>query len=286
MHRAEQQTTPARGRAVDVFTSADDDSPSDGQLRLFPTRRQSRSVIALYTDFGLDDPYVGQMKAVLLRQTGGSIAIVDLLHRVPNFDPVAGAHLLSALQAQFDPGTVFVAVVDPGVGSERLPVVLEADGKYYVGPDNGLLAVVAARALRCRAWRITWRPSRLSASFHGRDLFAPIAARIAIGDWPADDLADCACLTERLSGNDLPQIIYLDHYGNAMTGWRAANVAPDATIATPSEHIASARVFSAVPIGQVFWYENSLGLVEIAVNRGHAAARLNLVVGAPVALLA
>jgi len=241
-------------------------------------------LIALYTDFGVDDPYVGQMKAALLAETRSSLPIVDLLHRVPNFDCLAGAHLLSALQAQFAPGTVFLAIVDPGVGSERTPVVLEADGKYYVGPDNGLLAVVAARAQACRTWRIVWRPPGLSVSFHGRDLFAPIAAHIARGDWPASELAECASLAERLSGNDLAQIIYIDHYGNAMTGLRAANIVRNTTVGTPAGPIAPARVFSAVPGGQAFWYENSLGLVEIAVNRGHAAARLDLRVGLPVTL--
>lgn len=243
------------------------------------------SLIALYTDFGHDDPYVGQLKVALLRQTQGIVPIVDLLHRVPNFDPLAGAHLLSALQAQFDPGTVFVAVVDPGVGSERSALVVEADGKYYVGPDNGLLAVVTARAQTHRTWRIVWRPAVLSVSFHGRDLFAPIAARIAVGDWPAAALADCADVAERLPADDLAQVIYIDHYGNAMTGLRVANLAREATLATRAVQIPAARVFSAVPAGQAFWYENSLGLAEIAINRGHAAARLDLAVGSPVRLI-
>lgn len=243
------------------------------------------SLIALYTDFGHDDPYVGQLKVALLRQTKGIVPIVDLLHRVPNFDALAGAHLLSALQTQFDPGTVFVAVVDPGVGSERAPVVVEADGKYYVGPDNGLLAVVAARAQTLRIWRIIWRPAALSVSFHGRDLFAPIAARIASGDWPAAALADCSDLVQRLPADDLAQVIYIDHYGNAMTGLRAAKLAQDATLATRAEQIPAARVFSAVPAGQAFWYANSLGLAEIAINRGNAAARLDLAVGSPVAVI-
>lgn len=256
-----------------------------GHAVSLPFARQAIALIALFTDFGVDDPYVGQMKAVLLRRTHGAVPIVDLLHRVPSFDTLAGAHLLSALQGQIDPGSVFVAVVDPGVGSNRPAVVLEADGKWYVGPDNGLLAVVAARSRAHRTWRIVWQPEALSASFHGRDLFAPIAARIAVGDWPASALAACADLAERLPASDLGQVIYIDHYGNAMTGLRAASMPPTAGLVARAGRIPAARVFAAVPVGQTFWYENSLGLAEIAINRGHAAARLDLAVGSPVTLV-
>ncbi len=228
-------------------------------------------MIVLFTDFALDDPYVGQMKAALLRAGRPDMPIVDLLHRVPDFG--------------FDRGSVFLAVVDPGVGSDRPAAVLEADGKYYVGPDNGLLAVVAARAREQRSWRIVWRPERLSNSFHGRDLFAPVAARIAAGDWPAAWLVS-ARLHHQLPADDLAEIIYVDHYGNAMTGMRAANVPPQARLRVNGHDVPSARVFAEVAAGEVFWYENSIGLLEIAVNRGSAASRLSLAAGSPVTLLA
>jgi hypothetical protein len=242
-------------------------------------------MIVLFTDFAIDDPYVGQMKAALLRAGRPDMPIVDLLHRVPDFAARAGAHLLAALQASFDRGSVFLAVVDPGVGSDRPAAVLEADGKYYVGPDNGLLAVVAARAREQRSWRIVWRPERLSNSFHGRDLFAPVAARIAAGDWPAAWLVS-ARLHHQLPADDLAEIIYVDHYGNAMTGMRAANVPPQARLRVNGHDVPSARVFAEVAAGEVFWYENSIGLLEIAVNRGSAASRLSLAAGSPVTLLA
>ncbi|WP_186406650.1 SAM hydrolase/SAM-dependent halogenase family protein [Candidatus Accumulibacter aalborgensis] len=243
-------------------------------------------MIVLYTDFGIDDPYVGQMKAALLRhgRRGRDVPIIDLLHAVPNFDPRAGAHLLAALATSFDRSTVFLAVVDPGVGSDLAAVVLEADGKFYVGPDNGLLGVVAARAQVLRTWRITWQPDGLSASFHGRDLFAPIAARIAAGKWPAGAIEECDGLEHTLSADDLSEVIYLDHYGNAMTGMRASNISREVALVVGARRIPPARVFSEVPPGQTFWYENSVGLVEIAVNRGSAASVLLLAVGSPVAL--
>ncbi len=243
-------------------------------------------MLVLYTDFGIDDPYLGQMKAALLRHGQREVPMIDLLHRVPDFDARAGAHLLAALQNSFDAGSVFLAVVDPGVGSDRPAVVVEADEKWYVGPDNGLLAVLAARAQALRTWHITWRPERLSASFHGRDLFAPIAARIAAGDWPAEAVEACAGLDHRMAADDLAEVIYIDHYGNAFTGMRAANVARKARLAVGSARILPARVFAEAPRGQAFWYENSVGLVEIAVNRGSAAAELRLAVGSPVALAA
>ena len=136
-------------------------------------------MIVLFTDFGADDIYVGQVKAALLGHLPAGAVIIDLLHSVPNFHARAGAHLLAALQSGFPADTVFLSVVDPGVGTDRDAVILQADNKWYVGPDNGLLSLVAARATKTQTRRIVWRPPNLSSSFHGRDLFAPVAAWIA-----------------------------------------------------------------------------------------------------------
>lgn len=243
-------------------------------------------MIVLYTDFGADDIYVAQVKAVLLQAAPEGTAIVDLLHSVPDFDPRAGAHLLAALQSRFPPGAVFLAVVDPGVGSARAAAVLEADGRWFVGPDNGLLSVVAGRAARARTWRITWRPDNASASFHGRDLFAPIAAELAGGDLPLDYLEEVPALEVSLAAGDLAEIIYVDHYGNAITGLRA-NALPDtAWIEAAGQRFTRTRVFSELPPGGACWYENSVGLVEIAVNRGSAAKQFDLCVGDTVQPLA
>lgn len=242
-------------------------------------------MIVLFTDFGADDLYVGQVKARLLQGAPAATAIVDLLHSVPNFDALAGAHLLAAVHRHFPAGCVFFAVIDPGVGSNRAAAVLEADGQWFVGPDNGLLSIVAARASHARTWRVRWRPDALSTSFHGRDLFAPIAAGIAGGVLEAEWLEPSERLEVAFAADDLARVIYLDHYGNAMTGLRAANVPSSASLEVAGQHIAWARVFSDVAPGTAIWYENSLGLVEIAVNRDSAAARLGLSVGDPVALV-
>lgn len=243
-------------------------------------------MIVLFTDFGADDIYVAQVKAVLVQQAPPGTPIHDLLHTVPNFDARAGAHLLAALQASFPAGSVFLAVIDPGVGSARDAIVLEADGKAYVGPDNGLLSVVAARAGKARTWRIVWRPSARSASFHGRDLFAPIAAWIAAGSLAKDKLEEMAGLNIQLGSDDLAEVIHIDHYGNALTGLRAGNVSRSAKIEVGGQQLAYARVFADAPTGSAFWHENSVSLVEIAVRGGSAAEMMRLRVGDTVRLVA
>lgn len=239
-------------------------------------------MIVLFTDFGADDVYVGQMKAALLRHGAAATPIIDLTHSAPNFDARAAAHLLAALQWQFDAGAVFLAVVDPGVGGAREPVLVQAEGRWYVGPDNGLLSVVAARAADQRTWRIVWRPQNLSATFHGRDLFAPVAARLVSGALAADAIEETAGLAVQLGAADLAQVIYLDHYGNAMTGLRAAEIPHDAMIEVAGARLRRARSFAEAAPGHPFWYENSVGLVEIALNQGSAARALKLAVGAAV----
>ena len=119
----------------------------------------------------------------------------------------------------------------------------------------------------------------LSASFHGRDLFAPMAAWLSRGDLPSDKLDETAGLSVQLGGDDLAEVIYIDHYGNVLTGLRAGTVARSARLVIPAGDVAYARVFSDAQIGQAFWYENSIGLVEIAVNCGSAAAQLGVRVG-------
>jgi S-adenosylmethionine hydrolase len=243
-------------------------------------------MIVLFTDFGADDIYVAQVKAVLLDQLRIDTPIVDLLHSVSNFDVKAGAHLLAALQARFPAGTVFLAVVDPGVGTSRDAVIVEADGKWFVGPDNGLLSVTAARAAASHVRRIVWRPQRLSASFHGRDLFAPVVAWIANGAVPPDKIEAIAELSVRLGADDLGEVIHADHYGNALTGLRACNMPRGAMLEVRGYRLAYVQVFAEAPAGCAFWYENSLGLVEIAANRASVVDLLGLRVGDPVVVTA
>ena len=233
-------------------------------------------IIFLFTDFGGADLYVGQIKAAMLSHAPEA-AIIDLLHEAPAFNTKAGAHLLAALVSHVPAGSITLAVVDPGVGSPRRPVAVQADRRWYVGPDNGLLSVVAARAAAAQAFPIKWRPPAMSESFHGRDLFAPVAAMLAAGR--EDMLAAADELDVRLGGADLSEIIYLDHYGNGITGLRAGAVPKTAHLAVNGYRVAHARAFAEVAAGTAFWYENSFGLIEFAANQVSAAQRLELRIG-------
>jgi hypothetical protein len=237
--------------------------------------------ILLFTDFGADDLYVGQVEAMLDRHAPG-VRVIDLLHEAPPFNVRASAHLLAALAQGLPRGHVFLGVVDPGVGSDRDAVVMRADGRWFVGPDNGLFSVVAARAATRSVWRITGQPPGVSPSFHGRDLFAPMAAAVATDEFPDENVAPAHDLAVHFGGEDLAEVIYVDHYGNCFTGIRARGVATTGRLVAGGRELARAPVFSAVEPGTAFWYENSSGLVEIAVNHGSAAADLGLAVGAPV----
>ena len=240
-------------------------------------------MIVLFTDFGLAGPYIGQMKAVL-HDHAPQHPVVDLMADAPRFDPKAAAYLLAAYASGFPSGSVFLCVVDPGVGGARAALAIEADGRWYVGPDNGLMAIAARRAASARAWRLTWRPERLSASFHGRDLFAPVAVRLALGETPPGEATELAALEGSNWPDDLAEIVYLDSYGNAMTGLRAQDVPPQSRLSVAGHRLPPARTFSDVAPGQAFWYENANGLAEIAVNLGSAVAVLGLAAGQPVAI--
>ena len=238
-------------------------------------------MIVLVTDFGLAGPYTGQMKAVL-RRAAPAIDVIDLFAEAPAGNPKAAAYLLGAYAPWFPTGTVFLCVVDPGVGGARAPLMLEADGRSYVGPDNGLFELILRRAHMSQVRRITWQPPLLSASFHGRDLFAPVAAQLAMGEIPQGE--PHAPLRKSAWPDDLGEIVYIDHYGNALTGLRAMAVPRDSILTVATRKIAHAATFSAVPTGAPFWYENSNGLAEIAINLGRADQVLGLTVGSPVAI--
>lgn len=235
-------------------------------------------MIVIATDFGNEGPYLGQMKAVLLREAP-AIPVIDLFADLPSFAIQPAAYLLAAYVGEFPPGTVFLCVVDPGVGSARAPVVLRADGRWYVGPDNGLFNVIAQRAADVAWWNITWRPDYLSRSFHGRDLFAPVAARIARGDAVPGVVADPATRTQEHWPPDLAQVIYIDHFGNAMTGIRVEHLDAGGLLESSGHLLHQAGTFSDVQPGTAFWYGNANGLVEIAVNQGRADRVLGLQVG-------
>ncbi len=172
------------------------------------------------------------------------------------------------------------------MGGDRPAIVVEAGERWYVGPGNGLFECVLRRAANARCWDIAWRPDRLSASFHGRDLFAPVAAMLARGDPPPGPVRSDPSDRRPDWPDDLREIVYVDHFGNAMTGMRAAILPSDARLAVAGRVVGRAATFGSRPVGAAFWYENSNGLAEIAVNQGRADRELGLAVGSSVEIIA
>lgn len=249
-------------------------------------------VIVLLTDFGLADPFVGIMKAVVLRLCPGA-AIVDLTHGVPPQDVVTGAFWLERSQEWFDAGTVFVAVVDPGVGSAREGLVVRAHGKLFVGPDNGLIGRVATSDPAFEVYAIDEQRLGLpppSRTFHGRDVFAPVAARLAVGSLVPSSVGPrreglmvlLGSTPDRAGLVTEGTVVTIDHFGNVITNVDAKDVSAGSVIEVCDKVVAIARTYSDVEPGAIVAVINSFGVVEIAKRNGNAAAELNLHIGSKI----
>lgn len=230
----------------------------------------------LFTDFGWQGPYVGQVKAALTTRCPAH-PIIDLMHDAPPFRPREAGYLLAAIVPWISPGTV-VAVVDPGVGSERRAIAAAVGECWFVGPDNGLLAPTINAAQTNRRVFALPTPEHASASFHGRDVFAPAAAELALHGCVAKQ-REIMDWVGRDSPADIDTIIYIDGYGNVLTGRRAATLPRGMSPVVADQPVIGARTFAEVDPGVPFWYRNSIGLVEIAVNQGNAARRFGVEVG-------
>ena len=244
------------------------------------------SIITLLTDFGTADGYVGEMKGVLLTALPGAM-IVDISHEVPPHDIEMGRLTLARYWRRFPDGTVHIAVVDPGVGSSRAAIAITSDGRFLVGPDNGLLSpallVAGARAVELSI------PAHASSTFHGRDVFAPAAAQLALGadvdslGSPANDpVIKRTPEPHRGAGGEIiGEVIAVDRFGNAITnlvGMRSGLV-----IAADRE-LPLRRTYADVQRGDAGAVVGSSGLIEIVVRDGRAADELALERGAKVIL--
>ncbi len=238
-------------------------------------------MIVLFTDFGLEGPYVGQMQAVLFQQVPEA-KVINLFADAPECNPRAASYLLAAYAPAFPEGSVFLCVVDPGVGSKQRAALVEADGRWFVGPDNGLLNTIILQSQQVKWWDIRWRPDKpeqLSNSFHGRDLYAPIAAMLEKGEMPA---SESRLVHTRMRENmpaELYEIIYIDHYGNAISGIRAGSLSGKEILQVHGQLLLHANTFSDVDEGKGMWYENANGLVEFAVNKGRADEVFGMKIG-------
>ncbi len=248
-----------------------------------------RPIITLTTDFGLNDHFVGAMKGVIL-DIVPEAAIVDISHAVQAFDVLDGALAISQAYAYYPTGTVHVVVVDPGVGSTRRPIVASSDGYHFVAPDNGVLSMVYAREDRIRVRHVTsdhYFRQPVSNTFHGRDVFAPVAAYLAkqvdsdkFGD-EIEDYVRFAAPKPKAAGENRMRAVVLkvDKFGNLITNVTAADV-PTLFSAKPGAFkiVVGSREITAIHSsyaegapGEVFGILGSMGYLEIVANRAAAA---------------
>lgn len=256
-------------------------------------------IITLTTDFGTGSPYVAQMKGVILA-ISPAVTLVDITHGIPPQDVRQGALALEDAAPHFPPGTIHVGVVDPGVGTARQLVYAELDGQQYLAPDNGLLSRLTGRAITARYIAVRdpsyWR-TPAAATFHGRDILAPVAARLSLGlsperlgdplarlvslDWP-----EVACQPGRIAG----AVLAIDAFGNLISNLDASMVAAATGQAALTVACAGAttaglvRTYGERPAGSLVALIGSHGRLELAIVAGNAARTLGAEVGSPVVL--
>ncbi|MEO8661082.1 MAG: SAM-dependent chlorinase/fluorinase [Bryobacteraceae bacterium] len=257
-----------------------------------------RPIITLTTDFGLSDHYVGTMKGVILG-IAPQASLVDISHDVQPFEASGGGFQVAQAYSYFPPKTVHVVVVDPGVGTARRPLLMEAAGQYFVAPDNGVLGMVFGRE-KHKVRHITaerfFLPQQ-SATFHGRDVFAPCAAHLAMGKKPSafgriitDYMRPTPCTPYQTARRVwVATVLHVDRFGNLITNLHVREF-PDLEERSFAIVVGMARIgqvsrtFAEIPAGQPGLIQGSSGYYEIVVNQGSAARTLGCGTGAPVEL--
>jgi S-adenosylmethionine hydrolase len=249
------------------------------------------ALITLLTDFGTDDAYVGQVKGAILK-VAPTATLVDLTHSVPAQDVQAGAFVLWSAVESFPAGTIHLAVVDPGVGSRRRAIGLRAGrGDYFVGPDNGLLSPAVDRLGGCvEAVELTnaeyWRPN-VSTTFHGRDVFGPVAGHLANGlplthfGRPITDPRRLA-LPEPRGHNG--EVLHIDTYGNLITNLPGSGLPAHFRVRITERVVPSATYYEQVAQGALVALIGSSGLLEISARNASAAALIGARRGTPVSI--
>jgi S-adenosyl-L-methionine hydrolase (adenosine-forming) len=248
------------------------------------------AVITLTTDFGIRDPYVAEMKAVILG-LNPAVRFVDVTHEVAAHDVMEGALAVQAMAAVCPGGTIHVAVVDPGVGTSRRGLVVAASGQCFVGPDNGLFTPVLSDA-DWRAFELSapeFRRASVSATFHGRDVFAPAAAHLSLGVAPAsfgppvtDPVRIAIVPTREVVGGVEGRVIHVDRFGNLVTSIDAETVqrlsggTGTLTVRIGGRRMPVVRTYGDLPSGGAGALVGSHGRLEVAVREGNAAARLRV----------
>ena len=256
-------------------------------------------MITLLTDFGTSDYYVAAMKGVILSRSTG-VQIVDVTHDIEPQNVLSAAYVLLGISDQFPPGTVHLAVVDPGVGSIRRGIILRTDRYYFVGPDNGLFSLAAPESAEAFAIRASsYLATEISNTFHGRDIFAPVAAALAAGVKveelanPISQITRLPSLVEARVTALHSRIIHIDRFGNGITGIERRHLGSDLPPTGFSLEVIGGQViqkhkrfYAEEPVvsGQPFLIWGSLGFLEVSVANGSAAEVLGLSCGQAVTL--
>jgi S-adenosylmethionine hydrolase len=245
--------------------------------------------IALLSDFGTKDWFVASMKGVILSINPRAV-IVDINHDIPAGDIAAGAFNLLACQALFPAGTVFVSVVDPGVGSCRAAIGIRAGSRYFIGPDNGLFSMITDNYYKSEVRSLEntrYFQKEVSSTFHGRDLFAPVGAHLSRGI-PFEKLGPKMKSIVPLSTipaafavkkNIVGSVIYIDRFGNAITNISSSLANQAGRIRVKGRVIPLCSCYSDVGQGKPVAVIGSCGFVEISVNKGNAAQKMRLKIG-------
>jgi S-adenosylmethionine hydrolase len=250
---------------------------------------QPSGLVTLLTDFGTADGYVGAVKGVILA-IAPMARLVDITHEVAAGDVLGGALALEACAGTFPPGSIHLAVVDPGVGTERRAIAVESAGSVFVGPDNGLLSLAVGEPTRTIELDVaSWHRRPVSATFHGRDLFAPVVANlvagVALGRFGAtvDGPRDLGLpVAEHVTSGVRGQVIHVDRFGNLISNITADDVAAfargigsaDLSVGIRNRSAAFVRTYGEAKPGALSALVGSSGRVEIAVRDGSAAEKL------------
>lgn len=238
------------------------------------------SAITLLTDFGTADYFVGAMKGAILSINPQAV-VVDITHEIPAQDVAAGAFTLLAAFNTFPEGTIHVAVVDPGVGSQRRPIVVAAGNHLFVGPDNGIFTHMYDSHSSFKAFHITdekYFRHPVSTTFHGRDIFAPVAAVLSTGVDPSS-LGAHISDPIRLFKSVEPQVIHIDRFGNVITNIKRDQFNEARRLLVNGTLVSAQRSFFGEDVGEIdepFAIWGSAGFLEIAVNGGSAAEVLDV----------
>jgi S-adenosylmethionine hydrolase len=241
-------------------------------------------ILTLTTDFGLSDHYVGAMKGVILGICPHA-QLVDISHQVSPFAIAEGAFLIAQAYRYFPPKTVHIVVVDPGVGSDRRPILMEAAGQYFVAPDNGVLGMIFAREKHKVRLISNERYFRqpVSRTFHGRDIFAPVGAHVAAGVAPSrvgkaiTDYVRPPFERPRQTGARtwMGQILSVDHFGNAITNFHADDFPALEQLALGRAKVRRlVRSYAEARAGELVAIAGSSGYLEVSVNQGSAAKKI------------